>query len=150
MARKLFDHLKGVTKDKIAWDDLSSEDQGSWDTYIINRWLSMESELLPNINYFQQYSGTILSAKDYYTLLHSSLPKHSFFLKYIKKTDKLEIDPKFINLLCRHYQQSRRNIYSYIRMLNKIKPDELIDILRKYGTQLEDIELFKKQLAGVK
>lgn len=150
MARNLFDHLKGVTKDKIAWSKLQQADKDSWSSFMINRWFSMEPELVESINDFQQYSGTVLSPSAYYTLLFHSLPKHSFYLKYIKKSDKIDIDPKFIDIFCKYYQQSKRNIYAYIRLLSKKNPDELISILQKYGTTLEDITLFKKQLAGIK
>jgi hypothetical protein len=109
----------------------------------------MEPELLDTINFFQQYSNEILLPKDYYNLLYDALPSTSFFLKYIKKKQKVEIDPKFIDLFCKHYQLGKRNIYDYILFLKRRNPSELITIMQSYGTTEEDIKLFEKQLEAI-
>ena len=150
MAKNLFDHIKGVSKDKIKWDKLSTEDQKTWNNFIVSRWFSMEIELVEAINEFQKYSNGILTSKDYYNLLFDALPKTSFFLKYTKKKNKIEIDQQFIDLFCQHFQLGKKVIYEYITDLNKQKPDELISILESYGTKKEDIEKFKKQMKTIK
>jgi len=150
MARNLFDHIKGVTKDKKKWDTLSAEDQKTWSNFIVSRWFSMEMELVEVINEFQKYSNGILTPKDYYNLLFAALPKTSFFLKYTKKKNKIEIDQQFIDLFCQHFQLGKKVIYEYITDLNKQNSDILISILESYGTKKEDIEKFKKQLKTIK
>ena len=104
MAKNLFDHIKGVSKDKIKWDKLSAEDQKTWNNFIVSRWFSMEMELVEVINEFQKYSNGILTSKDYYNLLFDALPKTSFFLKYTKKKTKIDIDPEFIEIFRQHFQ----------------------------------------------
>lgn len=150
MAKNLFDHIKGVSKDKIRWDKLSAEDQKTWNNFIVSRWFSMEMELVEAINEFQKYSNGILTSKDYYNLLFDALPKTSFFLKYTKKKNKIEIDQQFIDLFCQHFQLGKKVIYEYITDLNKFNSNELISILESYGTKKEDIEKFKKQLKTLK
>lgn len=150
MAKNLFDHIKGVSKDKIRWDKLSAEDQKTWNNFIVSRWFSMEMELVEAINEFQKYSNGILTSKDYYNLLFDALPKTSFFLKYTKKKNKIEIDQEFIQMFCEHFQLGKKVIYEYITDLNKSNPDELISILQSYGTKKEEIEKFKKQLKTLK
>jgi hypothetical protein len=150
MAKNLFDHIKGVTKDKIKWETLADEDQKSWNNFIITRWFSMEMELTDAMNDFQKYSNGILTSKDYYKLLHDGLPKSSFFLKYIKRKTKIEIDQEFIQIFVNHFQLGKKVIYDYITDLQKINPNELISILESYGTKKEDIEKFKKQIKTIK
>ena len=150
MARNLFDHIKGVTKEKKKWDTLSVEDQKTWSNFIISRWFSMEMDLLEGMNDFQKYSNGILSSKDYYNLLSDALPKTNFFLKYIKRKSKIEIDQEFVTIFTNHFQLGRKRIYEYISDLSKLNPDELVSILESYGTKKEDIEKFKKQIKTIK
>lgn len=150
MAKNLFDHIKGVSKDKVKWESLSAEDQKTWNNFIITRWFSMEMELVDVINEFQKYSNGILTPKDYYKLLFDFLPKSSFFLKYTKKKTKIDIDQEFVDILRQHFQVGKKLIYEYIIDLVRINPNELISILESYGTKKEDIEKFKKQIKTLK
>ncbi len=149
-AKSLFDHIKGVTFRKTKWEDLSEEDMKSWSNYMIARFFSMEPEFVEVINEFQTYSNGILSSKDYYKLLYDVLPKKSFFLKYIKAKNKVEIEPETLSIFCNHYELGRNDVYGYIKYLAKENPDELIGILKKYGTPEADITKFEKQLKNVK
>lgn len=150
MARNLFDLIKCVSKEKIKWEKLPEEDQKVWNNFIITRWFSMEMELTDAVNDFQKYSNGILTSKDYYKLLHDILPKTNFFLKYVKKKKKVEIDSEFVDVFCQHYQLGKKVIYEYIVDLVKINPDELVSVLESYGTKKEDVEKFKKQLKTLK
>jgi hypothetical protein len=150
MARNLFEHIKGVTKDKTKWETLAEEDQKTWNNFIITRWFSMEMELTDAMNDFQRYSNGILTSKDYYKLLYDALPKTSFFLKYIKRKSKIEIDQEFVDVFTNHFQIGRKVIYEYIVDLNKTNPNELVSILEMYGTKKEEIEKFKKQMKTLK
>lgn len=150
MAKNLFDHIKGVTFRKTKWEDLSDEDKSSWNNYMINRFFSMEVELIELINEVQKYSSGILTSEFYYKLLNDVLPKQSFYLKYIKSKNKLELDVEFVEIFCNHYQLSKREVYEYIKYLRDINSTELLDILKMYGTKETDIEKFQKQLKNVK
>jgi hypothetical protein len=146
MARNLFDHIKGITKDKVPWTSLCDEDKKTWNNFMITRWLSMDMDLLEYVNLIQPYSNGVLTPKDYYTCLHAALPKYSLHLKYIKKNSKTAIDQKFIELFCKHFELGKSTVYEYISILKKTNPSELISILQRYGTSDADIKLFKKQL----
>ena len=150
MAKNLFDHIKGITFRKTKWEDLSDEDKSSWNNYMINRFFSMEVELIELINEVQKYSSGILTSEFYYKLLHDVLPKQSFYLKYIKSKNKLELDVEFIEIFCNHYQLSKREVYEYIKYLKDTNSTELLDILKMYGTKETDTEKFQKQLKNIK
>jgi hypothetical protein len=150
MAKNLFDHIKGVTFRKVKWEDLSDEDRSSWNNYMINRFFSMEVELVELINEIQKYSSGILTPETYYKLLYDVLPKQSFYLKYIKSKNKIELDQEFVDIFCKYYQLSRKEVYEYIGYLKKINPSELVDVLKMYGTKESEIENFEKQLKNMK
>lgn len=149
-SKSLFDHIKGVTFRKTKWEDLTEEDKSSWSNYMITRFFSMEVELAEAINEFQKYSNGLLSSKDYYKLLYDALPKHSFFLKYIKSKTRIEIETEFIILFCNHFQLGKNEVFEYIRFLKKENPHELIEILKMYGTKEDDMKTFEKQLKNIK
>lgn len=150
MARGLFDHIKGVTKDKVKWSSLSEEDRKNWNNFMITKWFSMEMDLVDPFNEFQKYTNGILSSSDYYTLLYDALPKRYFYLKWIGRKNKVDIDTKFIELFCKHFHFSKRRAFEYIRDIVKLDSNELIEVLQLYGTLESDIELFKKQLKSIK
>ena len=150
MAKSLFDHIKGVTFRKTKWEELSDEDAKSWSNYMIARFFSMEPEFVEVINEFQTYSNGILSSKDYYKLLLDILPKKSIFLKYIKSKHKMEIESEILSIFCNHFELGRNDVYEYIRFLKENNQQELIDILKQYGTPEADITKFEKQLKNIK
>lgn len=150
MAKSLFDHIKGVTFRKTKWEELSDEDAKSWSNYMIARFFSMEPEFVEVINEFQTYSNGILSSKDYYKLLLDILPKKSIFLKYIKSKHKMEIESEILSIFCNHFELGRNEVYEYIRFLKENNQQELIDILKQYGTPEADITKFEKQLKNIK
>lgn len=146
MAKNIFDHIKGVTFKKTKWEDLSDEDVKSWSNYMISRFFSMELEFIDVINYFQQYTNGVLSNKEYYTLLLHSLPKKSYYLKYIKSKTKMDISTDILDIFCKHFELAKSEVYEYVKLLVKKNPEELILILKKYGIDDDQVSIFKKQL----
>jgi hypothetical protein len=55
-AKSLFEHLSGIKEKKVKWDTLSEMDKKSFEPYMINRFLSMNIDLLPIINILQKYT----------------------------------------------------------------------------------------------
>jgi len=150
MARNLFDLIKAVSKEKVKWESLEPEDQKAWNNFLISRWFSMEMDLVEAINDFQKYSNGILTSKDYYKLLYDVLPKVSFFLKYVKKKKKIELDSKFIDVFCQHFQLGKLQTFEYITILQQQNPDELVEILKSYGSTKEELKQFEKQIKTIK
>ena len=50
---KIFDWLNQITLKKGKWESFSESDQKKFQTYIINRFLSMNMEWIDIINYLQ-------------------------------------------------------------------------------------------------
>ena len=79
----IFDHLANITWKKKPWSELTELDQKSFSPYLINRWLSMNSDLIEIVDMFQQYTIGPLSKKHVYQLYLDFLPKAKMFAKYI-------------------------------------------------------------------
>ena len=79
----IFDHLANITWKKKPWSELSELDQKSFSPYLINRWLSMNPDLIEIVDMFQQYTIGPLSKKHVYQLYLDFLPKAKMFAKYI-------------------------------------------------------------------
>lgn len=78
-AKSIFDHLSGIKEKKVAWESLSEMDKKSFSPFIINRWLSMNMDLLPIVNILQKYTIGLLSSRDVYKVYLDFLPKQKNF-----------------------------------------------------------------------
>lgn len=140
-AKTIFQHLSGIKEKKESWESLSDMDKKSFTPFMINRWLSMNLDLLPIVNELQKYTIGTLSARDTYKLYLDFLPKRKTFDKYInsKKTSKYGKD--VLSYLSDWYGVSQREVADYLDILSK---DEIIGILMKYGlTDKEAKKLLK-------
>ena len=80
----IFDFIAGVTHKKKNWNAYSDIDQKKFSPFIVNRWLSMNPDLIEIVDAFQQYTIGPLSKKHVYQLYLDFLPKAKMFAKYIK------------------------------------------------------------------
>ena len=71
----IFDHLANITWKKKPWSELTELDQKSFSPYLINRWLSMNPDLIEIVDMFQQYTIGPLNKKHVYQLYFDVLPK---------------------------------------------------------------------------
>ena len=83
-AKSIFEHLSGIKEKKTSWESLTDMDKKSFSPFIINRWLSMNMDLLPIVNILQKYTIGLLSARDTYKVYLDFLPNKKTFDKYIK------------------------------------------------------------------
>ena len=140
-AKTIFQHLSGIKEKKQSWESLSEMDKKSFSPFIINRWLSMNMDLLPVINELQQYTIGTLRPKEVYKLYLDFLPKKKTFDKYIKgkKTDKY--NKEMLEYLSQWYGVSQSEVKEYLEILSN---DQVVDILMKYGkTKKEAKKLLK-------
>jgi len=140
-AKSIFDHLSGIKEKKVAWESLSEMDKKSFSPFIINRWLSMNLDLLPIINILQKYTIGLLSPKEVYKLYLDFLPKQKTFDKYIKGKKEAKYNKELLNHLSNWYGVSHREVEDYLEILSK---EHVIEILMKYGlTDKESKKLLK-------
>ena len=141
-AKTIFQHLSGIKEKKESWASLSDMDKKSFSPFIINRWLSMNLDLLPIVNILQKYTIGFLSARDVYKVYLDFLPKKKTFDKYIKGSKSSKYNKECLEYLSQWYGVSQREVTDYLEILSK---DDVINILMKYGlTEKESKKLLKK------
>lgn len=139
-AATIFDHLSNITDKKKDWSSLSEADRKSFSPYLINRWLSMDPDLIEIVNEFQHYTIGVLDVKHVYQLYHDLLPKRKFFTKYIKGKSEDKYNKDLIEFIADHYTVSKREATEYISMMIDLDSTELVDILSKYGKTDKEIK----------
>jgi len=140
----IFDHLSHITEKKTPWDKLSEADQKSFSPYLINRWLSMNMDLIEIVDMFQQYTIGELDRKHVYQLYQELLPKRKMYNKYIKAKDSDKYNKELLEFVAKHYQVSIREATEYVAMLLDIDKELVVDILRKYGKTDKEIKSLMK------
>ena len=141
-AKSIFDHLSGIKEKKTSWESLTDMDKKSFSPFIINRWLSMNMDLLPIVNILQKYTIGLLSARDTYKVYLDFLPNKKTFDKYIKGKSDGKYNKDMLKYLSTWYGVSQREVIDYMELLPK---QEVLDILMKYGlTDKEAKKLLKK------
>ncbi len=140
-AKTIFEHLSGIKEKKVSWNSLSDMDKKTFSPFIINRWLSMNTDLLPIVNILQKYTIGLLSARDVYKVYFDYLPKQKTFDKYIKGKGVGKHNKEMLLHLSNWYGVSQREVIDYLDILSK---DDIINILMKYGlTEKESKKLLK-------
>lgn len=140
-AKSIFDHLSGIKEKKVAWESLSEMDKKSFSPFIINRWLSMNMDLLPIVNILQKYTIGLLSSRDVYKVYLDFLPKQKTFDKYIKGKSEGKHNKELLKYLSMWYGVSERECIEYLEILPK---EEVMKIVMKYGlTDKESKKLLK-------
>jgi len=140
----IFDHLSHITEKKTPWDKLSEADQKSFSPYLINRWLSMNMDLIEIVDMFQQYTIGELDRKHVYQLYQELLPKRKMYNKYIKAKDSDKYNKELLEFVAKHYQISIREATEYVAMMLDMDKELVIDILRKYGKTDKEIKSLMK------
>ena len=140
----IFDHLSHITEKKTPWDKLSEADQKSFSPYLINRWLSMNMDLIEIVDMFQQYTIGELDRKHVYQLYQELLPKRKMYNKYIKAKDSDKYNKELLEFVAKHYQISIREATEYVAMMLNTDKELVVDILRKYGKTDKEIKSLMK------
>ena len=138
---KIFDWLGQITCYKKPWDSFSETDQKTFNTFIINRFLSMDEEFIEVVNVFQKYSVGTLESREVYKWYCEVLPKGRRYNKYIKGKKQVKYDSELIEIMCKHYEVSRSECKEYLELISK---EELKSILEMYGLDLKKINKFLK------
>jgi len=133
----IFDWVNQILVHKKHWNDFTEDEQKKFSPFIINRWLSMESEFIEIVNYFQKYAIGTLEPREVYKWYCEILPKGKRFNKYIKGKKDKKYDSELINLLTHHFECSKVEVKQHLKLIDKI---ELTEILEKYGKDKKTIK----------
>ena len=140
----IFDHLSFITDKKRPWDTLSDVDKKAFVPYLINRWLSMNWQLVEIVNELQKYTIGQLSPKEVYQLYYDFLPKQRQFNKYIKGKKDDKYNAELIELIAMHFQISEKEASEYIELYLLIDKDALVSIVKMYGKPDQEVKKLLK------
>ncbi len=133
----IIDWMNQLLVHKKSWEEFTEDDRKKFSPYIINRWLSMDTDFIEIVNYFQKYSIGQLKSKEVYKWYCDVLPKGKRYNKYIKGKKSKKYDEWLTKLLCNHFECSKLQVIEYIELIDK---QELKDILEMYGTDKKQIK----------
>ena len=133
----IIDWMNQVLVRKMPWNKFSESDQKSFNTFIINRWLSMDQEFIEIVNYFQKYSIGTLESREVYKWYCDILPKGKRFNKYIKGKKDKKYDKELIDIISKYFECSKLNSKEYLEFLSK---EDITNILGKYGIDPKKIK----------
>lgn len=134
--RELFDHIKWITEKqtKDYWDTLNDTERKRWSNYMINRFLSMKMDWISFVNEVQQYN---LKPKDLYRLYIDILPKGRQWLKYIKRSKKMNYPKWLLEIMTRDFKISILEAKQHLDILYMTEQgkQEIRELAMKYGTE---------------
>lgn len=131
--KTIFDHLSGLTDKKTPWSNLSEADRKSFTPYMINRWLSMNTDFIELVNEFQKYTIGQISPEMTYKLYSELLPKQRQFNKYVKGKKEDKYNQQLVELLSQHFLVSESEVKEYIDLYLLNDVDTLRKIIKLYG-----------------
>lgn len=141
-AATIFDHLNNVYIAKPEWNSISDLDKSSWNTYMINRWVSMKFDYLPVINDVQKYTIGNLDNREAYNIYRGFFPKAKVYAKYIKAIDSEKYNPDLVDLISLYYSCGTTDALVYLDIFFKDDDnlEELVSIISKYGKTDSEIK----------
>lgn len=141
--KTLFEHLNAIYQNQRVdyYDSLDDSDKKSFNVYMINRFISMNSNFLPVVNEIQQYWGCI-KAREVYLFYSQLLPKGKQFNKYIKASNEEEYDDWVVNLVKKHYSISEKEATDYLRIYYSTHNNkaDLRELLESYGSDSKKLK----------
>lgn len=141
--KTLFDHINHIREKKTEnyFDTLTDEDKKTFVNYMINRFLSMDMNLIEVIDQLQKHSVG-LKPKDYYRVLREVVPQGRAFHKYIKSAKEEKNNSDLVNLISEHFEVSKQHADEYIDLF-KLTPEgttELEELCTKYGKESKEVK----------
>ena len=141
--KTLFDHIGHIREKQTEnyFDTLTDEDKKTFINYMINRFLSMDMNLVEVIDQLQVHSVG-LKPRDYYRVLREVVPPGRSFHKYIKSTKESQNNSALIDLLASHFEVSKSEADEYATLfkLTEQGKEELEELCAKYGKESKEVE----------
>ena len=133
--KNIWEWLNEITVSKSSISDISEESWDTFNSYMVNRFISMNVEYIELANYVQSIPYD--NKKQLYSIYREMIPKRKVWLKYIKGTSKT-YQPQLIEHICDYFECGKSTATEYLGVLKK---DETLNILEKMG--IEDKEAKK-------
>ena len=142
--KTIFNILADLTYKKTNSNKYTEGDWKAYNTYMVNRWLSMNSDVTEIINFTQKYYS--LDKKIHYKMLSDILPKQKLFSKYVKGKKVDKYNPELVTCVANHYEISRKEAKQRIEMYMHFSHSIqwLTNTLHMYGKTEKEIKRLLK------
>ena len=142
--KTIFNIMADLSYKKTNSDTYTEGDWKAYNTYMVNRWLSMNSDVTEIINFIQKYYS--LDKKIHYKLLSDILPKQKLFTKYVKGKKVEKYNPELVTILAKHYEIGRKEAKMRIDIHKHFSHgvEALTEVLRSYGKTDKEIKRLLK------
>ena len=124
----LFDWLNQITYYKQPWNTFTDEDKNEFNTYMIHRFVSMNSNYIDIVNLIQRYPDC--SKKNVYQFYCNLLPKQKAFFKYIKSGIKNDLETIIDNIKS-WFQESEDYNTEFTKENRKFQDPNTLKIVEK-------------------
>ncbi len=118
--KDIFGWLNEITLYKTPVEEISEESWDKWNSYMINRYVSMDIRYIELVNYVQTIPYD--NKKQLYNIYKEMIPKQKTFFKYLKVT-KRKKNLQAIDYVAKHFECSLG------------EAEEYMDLLREHGVR---------------
>jgi len=118
--KDIFGWLNEITLYKSPIENISPESWDSWNSYMINKYVSMDIRYIELVNYIQTIPYD--NKQQLYNIYKEMIPKQKTFFKYLKVT-KRKKNIQVIDYVAKHFECSLG------------EAEEYMDILRENGVR---------------
>ena len=118
--KDLWGWLNEITLYKTPAENISEESWDKWNSYMINRYVSMDIRYIELVNYIQTIPYD--NKKQLYNIYREMIPKAKTFFKYLK-TNRKKKNTEVIDYIAEYFQCSLG------------EAEEYLDILREHGAR---------------
>jgi|TARA_R110002167_G_scaffold22322_1_gene80091 hypothetical protein len=133
MIKNVWDWLKQINSVKSDPTIFSNKDWELWNSYMIHRFMSMNSDYLELVNEAQKINPQ--KKQEIYSIYREYIPKNNKWNKYIKSNIKAQ-KQELLEYLSRYWECSQHEVKEY---LNFLGDDEIIRILQRMGIQQKEL-----------
>ena len=131
--KNIWDWLKQINSIKADPNSFSDADWELWNSYMIHRFLSMNTSFLDIVNEVQSINPQ--NKKEIYTVYREFIPKNNKWNKYIKSNIK-QHKTELLNHLAHYWECSQNEVKEY---LNFLEDDVVLRILESIGLNKKEI-----------
>ena len=118
--KDIFGWLNEITLYKTPVEEISEESWDKWNSYMINRYVSMDIRYIELVNYVQTIPYD--NKQQLYNVYKEMIPKQKTFFKYLKVT-KRKTNLQAIDYVVKHFECSLG------------EAEEYMDLLREHGVR---------------
>jgi len=115
--KDLWGWLNEITLYKTPVEDISEESWEKWNSYMINRYVSMDIRYIELVNYIQTVPYD--NKQQLYNIYREMIPKAKTFFKYLK-TNRKKKNTEVIEYIAKHFQCSLGEAEEYLDILREV------------------------------